>query len=169
MLDEDEAIPEEQVAAFARCPNYPRDENGVLFLAQGLRKAATRHGLRMSAIVEECLTTSGYCPTDLDMMNVARSLAIGRGGQQACESRKPTKCPFELCDGSGWREVCHMWTHHGDSDGGPAWVEKGIITRDQYDALSKKVDWVKQAVYESRYRCKCHPPREVEEPKRKRA
>jgi hypothetical protein len=153
------------IRAFSRCQNYPKERAGVLGLAQGLATAAARYGVTAEAIVRECVESSVFCPTDTDLLNVARGMRPADGG----EHRHPTKCPYELCDGSGWREVCHLHSKHAEPDR-PAWVEKTIITREQYNDLGRKIDWQTQSVYESRYRCKCHPPRDPEaelKPRRK--
>jgi hypothetical protein len=138
--------------AFSRCSNYPKESAGIFGLAQGLAKAARVTGIAMRAIVERCAEISQWCPTDLDLMNVARELQPGR------ESVRPSKCSHGLCDGSGWRIVYYLWTWHG---GESAWIEKTKITEAQYEDLKLKVDWNGQApqlaqeVYSGAARCKC--------------
>ncbi len=61
-------------AGFQRCMNYPKDEDGIAALARGLMRASNLIGPSMTAIVEECLSSSLYCPTDADMLGVARDL-----------------------------------------------------------------------------------------------
>ena len=157
--------------AFARCSNWPREAAGVQGLAQDLRRAADRYGAAPADIIAECVNSSSFCPTGKDLMEVAR--ALQPEGQR--EKARPTKCPHGLCDGSGWREVCHLHTRHSEP-GRPAWVEKTTITREQYEILSRKVflsenAHMNQAVYESRYRCQCHPEREpaAETPRKRKA
>ena len=155
--ESEEQLPEDLVVrAFSRCSNYPKDRAGVLGLAQGLKKASERFSVPMEGIVRECVESSVFCPTDTDLLNVARSM---RPAEEQ-ERKRPSKCPFALCDGSGWREVCHLHTKNVGDGTRPAWVEKTIISREEYQDLCTKVDWNVQSVYESRYRCKCHPSRD---------
>jgi hypothetical protein len=161
-----ELDPMKVIAVFQRCSNYPREVEGVKALARGLQGAASARRVSMADIVDKCRELSQYCPTDYDLMQVAAELS----NPQTDEQRASRKCPFQLCDGSGWREKYYLHTHHvGDGDRA-AWVEKVEITQEQYDFLSVKVDWKTQMAYAGRYRCKCHPPREPEpeKPKRKR-
>ena len=170
MNEKDTGIPEELVVAFSRCQNYPRDPEGVLFLAQGLRRVSDSEGVPMQAIVDRCLMTSGFCPTDWDFVNIAKDIKHDSKRTEAVEQTGPRKCPLGICDGSGWREAFYLWTRHaGTSEDNPAWIEKTAITREQYDDLSTKVGTGgAQETYSARYRCKCHPPRQDEIEKRGR-
>lgn len=154
--------PEEIVMrAFARCQNFPKERIGVLGLAQGLRVASDKFGVPMERIVSSCVSESPFCPTDYDLMNVARGMRVEK-------QVGPRSCPHDICDGSGWRQVCHMHTARGRGDA--SWVEKEIISRGQYENLASKVAGTQQKVFESRYRCKCHPANEPDkEPKARRA
>lgn len=174
-MDTDKKTPAELAALFSRCGNYPKDETGFNALAQGIKRASLAHpGVSMDRIVVACTAASSFCPTDADMLTIAAELAeVDRRREydaQAGATRGRTgKCPYGLCDGSGWREVCHLHTHHVAGDTGPAYVEKAVVTREQYHALSTRIDWSTQQLYESRYRCKCHPAREPEaEPRPRR-
>lgn len=161
---ENELCPEDLVVrAFSRCSNYPKEREGVLGLAQGLRKAATRFKIAMEAIVEACTEASTYCPTDSDLINVARALK-----PQAEKQVGPRICPYTICDGTGWRETWNLHTHYAGDGIKPAWVEKKAITLEQYEDLSRKVDWKTQMAFAGRYRCKCHPPRDMETPKERK-
>ena len=164
-----DAAPEELVMrAFARCSNNPKERAGILGLAQGLKAASDRFGVTMVSIIRECVESSTFCPTDTDLLNVARELR----GPEKVKAARSSKCPFALCDGSGWRECWHFHTHHGGAGETPAYVEKKLISREEYLVMAKV--WGPgsdgtQQVYESRYRCKCHPPREPDaEPKPRR-
>ena len=78
------------VATFQRCSNYPRDFAGVLALAQGLKRAADTSGVSMAAIVEKYAAESQYCPTDADLLAVARELQdkVDREEQDQKEARE---------------------------------------------------------------------------------
>jgi len=72
---EQQATPFELIATFQRCPNFPKDELGTIALAQGLAKAARETGVEMQAIVERCCEISKFCPTDADLLVVARDIS----------------------------------------------------------------------------------------------
>jgi hypothetical protein len=95
MEQNDEVTPMELVAAFARCSNYPRDSEGILMLAQGLKRASTASGVAMEAIVRRCTESSVFCPTDFDLFKVAEELKV--------ESAPKAPMGCELCKGSGWQ------------------------------------------------------------------
>ena len=65
----------ELISKFSRAANFPKEELDVIALAQGLARASARTGVLMSRIVQECLDTSQWCPTDHDMLKVAESIA----------------------------------------------------------------------------------------------
>ena len=151
--------PEELVIrAFSRCGNYPKERAGVLGLAQGLLKASEKFHVPMQRIIQECIESSTFCPTDHDLLEVARAL------KKVPDKPKETKCSFGLCDGSGWRESFMLHTVHPGDETHSSWIEKEpIANRETYDKLAKSVDWKTQMAYEGRYRCKCHPPRAEDE------
>lgn len=144
------------IAAFSRCQNFPKERAGVLGLAQGLRRAADQNRVAPARILQECATSSVFCPTDADLVAVARAL-------RPEPSQGPRKCPEGLCDGSGWRQALSLHTQHGGEAEKAAWVEKQPTSREVYDAFWAQYDPNRrplQMAYESRYRCKCHPARE---------
>jgi len=146
-----ELTPEELVITFSRCANYPKDRAGILALAQGLVKASRITGVPMRAIVDRCTEISQWCPTDSDLLSVAREI-------QPAVTR-PSKCPHALCDGTGWRIAYFLWTWHG---GETNYIEKRRITEDEYEVLKSKVDvnaklpLLPQEVYSGAYRCRCN-------------
>ena len=71
-------FPMDLLPRFQRCANYPRDDEGVLALAQGLAAAWRHTGVRMADIVERCATDSQYCPTDADLLTVAKEIKAKR-------------------------------------------------------------------------------------------
>lgn len=153
--------PEELVVrAFSRCQNYPKERAGVLGLAQGLRSASDRFLVPMSVIIAECIESSTFCPTDHDLLEVARAL------RQSEKPEKHSGCPFSLCDGTGWREGFYLHTVHAGDEHKNTWTEKTLIAnRAIFEELARKVDWKTQMVFEGRYRCRCHPPREGDDDK----
>lgn len=81
-----ETTPFDLIATFQRCSNYPREQLGVIALAQGLVRASETTGIGMDAIVERCAAASSFCPTDADLLTVAREIR-DRYQQQAEASR----------------------------------------------------------------------------------
>ncbi len=68
-MDRTEALP--IIARLGRTKNFPRDEDGLNFLADGLIRAAGATGANPEQIVMICATTSEWCPTDADLMTIA--------------------------------------------------------------------------------------------------
>ena len=66
--------PEDLVQTFAAAGNFPKEREGVLALAQALRRASDNFGIMMEAIVQECADTSAWCPTPADLRNIAMSM-----------------------------------------------------------------------------------------------
>ena len=74
--------PMEFLSRFQRCKNYPRDEEGILALANGLEAASRHTGITMADIVERCATSSDLCPTDYDLLTVAKEIKIQRAAAE---------------------------------------------------------------------------------------
>lgn len=140
----------ELVERFSRTKNYPRESAGITYLAEGLKRAAEQIGVQPEAIVTRLSQVSEWCPTDAEFFSTARGI---RG-----DKPERSNCLKGICDGSGWRQVYHLRTKKGGS--GYSFWESDPIDRAQYEKLREQVDWVTQAVYESRFRCECHPPSE---------
>ncbi len=64
----------EIVARLSRTKNYPRVEAGIVHLAEGLMRAVEATGANPQQIVMICVTTSEWCPTDFDLMTVAKQI-----------------------------------------------------------------------------------------------
>jgi hypothetical protein len=84
------------VATFARCPNYPKERDGLVFFARGLVKAADSHRVNMSAIVKRCAANSVYCPTDYDLICAAASIRDEL--DRAMDERKTARERFETSE-----------------------------------------------------------------------
>jgi len=61
----------ELVQQFSSCGKYPIERAGVEALAHALERAAMDTGIMMQAIVDECLSTSSWCPTPFDVRTIA--------------------------------------------------------------------------------------------------
>ena len=69
-----EKTPLDMIECFSRCGNFPRTVEGMQFLAQGLVKASQETSVPMQMIVEACASMSNFCPTDAELLNVARNI-----------------------------------------------------------------------------------------------
>lgn len=76
--EQEQDFADELVPVFERSVNYPKTSEGFQFLCMGLVKASTYTGISMRDIVERCREMSEYCPTDHDLMQVARDIKIKR-------------------------------------------------------------------------------------------
>lgn len=91
--------PESLVQAFAACGNFPKDREGVLHLAQELKRASEDFHVPMETVIRECHDISQWCPSPHDIRNVAREL------HERAKPKAPLGC--EVCRGSGWRSYVH--------------------------------------------------------------
>jgi hypothetical protein len=62
------------VAKLSRTRNYPQAEQGVTEFAESLIRATRMFGVKGDLIVRRCGDLSEFCPTDADLLNVARDL-----------------------------------------------------------------------------------------------
>ncbi len=76
------------IARLSRTKNYPRDDDGLTFLAEGLMRACAETGAPGQQIVMVCATTSEWCPTDHDLMTVAKQIRDEQ--KRAQEALKPS-------------------------------------------------------------------------------
>lgn len=63
----------ELVMQLASMANFPQEKAAVEAMARALERAATDTGIRMQAIIDECLDGGSWCPTPFDL----RTLAAG--------------------------------------------------------------------------------------------
>lgn len=66
----------------------------------------------------------------------------------------PKNCKLMQCDGGGYIEVFSMHTRITIPNAA-AYVEKKSVTREQYNDLSDKIDWVTQQVFTGVKKCQC--------------
>ena len=64
----------ELVMQLAAMANFPQEKAAVEALAKALERAATDTGIRMQAIVDECLGGGAWCPTPFDLRTLAASM-----------------------------------------------------------------------------------------------
>ena len=154
------------VSRLERTAGYPRSDDGVEFLARGLQKASATTGIKEARIVERCAEISRYCPTDSDLLTVAKDIArldalaggtfdsqAGAGNHVA--ANPPRSCP--KCHGTGWEIVYALHTFEG---GQHNFVRKERITEDRANELWPKIDTRKQMIYSGARRCHCPVPAE---------
>ena len=150
----------ELVSELSRTRNYPKDDNGVMGLAKGLIDASERSQVGAGRIIERCRLDSEFCPTDHDLLMVARELArtdaviAGTYDSTASDStsvKRNKRCP--ACDGSGW---CIIWTLHTRTPNG-SWkfAQRENITEDAARVIEKSDGWpnATQRIYSGAARC----------------
>jgi hypothetical protein len=133
----------------SRQANFPDTDEGVKDLAKGLQRAVAL-GVSPDRLIEECKRSSPYCPTDWDLMQVARDLMPRETWQQP----ERGKCPH--CSGAGWAES--FWLVTQESPGNRAsFKRRERISREVYEELSMpgKLDHAKQGTYAAVRRCQC--------------
>lgn len=97
--EESQPDSESLVQAFAPCGNFPKDREGLLQLAQELKRASDDFQMPMESIIRECHEISQWCPTPHELRNVAK------GMREELRPKAPLGC--EICQGSGWRSYVH--------------------------------------------------------------
>lgn len=96
----------ELVMQLAAMANFPQERAAVEALAKALERSATDTGLRMQAIVDECLSGGAWCPTPFDLRTLAASMK-----QRIREKREGSKH-------AEWERI------YGSAD--PDWASKMI-------------------------------------------
>jgi hypothetical protein len=135
----------DEVLRLDRTIGYPKEHESRSRLVDALIDACNRHGVTPDRVISECLRASQYCPTDHDLLTFAGGLRPVESWQQP----KPSKCA--KCHGSGF-EISYT-LHTVEGHGEYAFVKKELITEEQYDLLSKQVDWQRQKVFSGAKRC----------------
>ena len=74
-MDEEPKTPEELIAVFSRCKNFPRDFATIQIFAQELKRASMSAGVPMEAIVLKCREVADFAPEYADMVKIGRELA----------------------------------------------------------------------------------------------
>lgn len=93
--------------AFSRCTNWPKEPDGISGLVQGLQRACQETGIEPVALVNRCAELSHFCPTDKDLLKVAREMRAAARAE--IERTKPPAWArekvCEKCDGTGFEMV----------------------------------------------------------------
>lgn len=86
------------IQRFARCQNYPRGEEAQTLFADAVATASQETGVPIHEIIDRCLKISQYCPTDFDLLNVARDLKEERNRpiQDQAEREKLARWKAEM-------------------------------------------------------------------------
>lgn len=91
--------PEQAVARFfSRCSNCPKDPLGIAGLAQGLSNACEKTGIDPVELCKHCADLSEYCPTNFDLLTVAREMYAERRRTQNDEEER-----LKIAE---WKRVC---------------------------------------------------------------
>jgi hypothetical protein len=81
--------------AFSRCSNWPQDRSGQIGLAQGLKMAAIRFGFTMAEIIAVAREASAFCPTDFDLLSIARDMRRRVAEVEGNELRQHQRADWE--------------------------------------------------------------------------
>ncbi len=153
------------VAKLSRTRNYPLTEQGVTGFAESLMRAAEMFGVDGAAIVQKCADTSEFCPTDADLLNIARDLKEERERKeraatpsQEAEWRKQYGPPQDFAvvpvrkserrDDELWRKLRKKYPNAGRK-GKKDWPDLLTLSKDARelgypdyaDAWEKSVKW----------------------------
>jgi hypothetical protein len=142
------------VGQLSRTINYPRDPEQIVAMAQALIRAAEATNVEADQIIRECAETSQYCPTDRDLLSVARDIKerVERA-RDAADVRAPwdrnPACP--KCNSSGW--IIKSWLHTYYHDH----AEKEEISKTEADRMWPKIGNgpQRQMIYETAQKCAC--------------
>jgi hypothetical protein len=105
-MELDDAL--ELVERLSRTQNYPKDKSGLNHLAEGLIYASDTFDIPGSEIIAECAQVSNFCPTDHDLIAIARNLGQARDRKAIASLSsqphwmKPERCA--VCHDTGWRQ-----------------------------------------------------------------
>lgn len=150
------------VAKLDRTKKYPTSGAGLQSLAAGLMRAVEITGISGADIVAQCAVLSEWCPTDADLMTVAKDIARGNGVIQGSFDSMAMPSPgshgCKLCGGSGWEIIytLHSW------EGGNQYTfrKRQNVTEEQAEVLIKKIrdlprEQCTQEVYSGARKCAC--------------
>ena len=149
--DTPESVPlEDQVQAFAPCPNFPRERAGVLALAQALGVAAKNNGVAPEDLVARCARSSTFCPTPADLFKVAFEMREERDKTRTYRTPSAPRC--ERCGDTGW--ITRYWVSDAIAGG----KERFQIEAEDVPTWEKRIretPGCAQQVYSEADRCGC--------------
>ena len=141
----------EQIEAFSRCVNYPRDENGVELFAEAMQNAASHFGVPLDRLIARCAAASDRCPTDFEIRIHAQCL---KDAKESGDNAGPRECPMGICDGSGW--IPSYWLHTWAGKGKP---KRERITEEVARKIGPDMKFGKQMIYSGVEPCECRGSR----------
>ncbi len=161
------------VGKLSRTKKYPADDEGVMNLAQGLQKASDSTQVGAGRIIERCASISEWCPTDAELLTVARDLAredaVANGTYDSMAGHSSNvnseRQPCAVCENTGWETA---YTLHTPVNGNWKQAKRENITQAAYDEISRKMNaeiWEKQRIYSGARRCTACTPKAIEKTK----
>ncbi len=155
----------ELVSKLQRTKKFPADDAGLECLARGLQQASESAKIGAGRIIDRCSQISEWCPTDAELLTVARDLAredaVVTGTFDSTQSaansfREPSapRCP--ICDGTGFEIV---WTLHTRTPNGSwKYAKRENISPEAARSIETSAIWPNetQRIYSGARRCS-HP------------
>ncbi len=149
----------ELVSKLSRTKKYPTDDDGVQHLARGLQQASESASIGAGRIIDRCAQISEWCPTDAELLSVARDIAredaVASGTFDSTATsgnsyRSPTEPRCPICDGTGFQII---WTLHTRGRGDWKHAHRQNITEAEARELARKIDDNLQRVYSGALGC----------------
>jgi hypothetical protein len=129
-----------QAARLSRLINYPEDVDSLDALRDGISKACDRYRIAATALIDEVLERSQYCPTDFELLQLAQELRV------IADMKKPPSRPEPPpqnngvceCNGQGVRmnDETRDWEFCTCSDGQQVRMENPDIIERLYKPCS---------------------------------
>lgn len=99
-----ELTAQELIGKFSRCQRFPIDILGINTLAEGLERASKTTGVPMAEIVDAALPIAQFCPTDAELLTIARNIRDQRSND--AEAKRDRTAEWERKYG---KPVAYDW------------------------------------------------------------
>ncbi len=146
------------VSRLSRTKRYPTTGAEMQALADGLIRAHTATRVPGADIVLKCAELSEWCPTDADLLTVARDIArcsqVADGSfDSMARPLGPSTGGCQLCHGSGFEIRYTLMTYEGGSK--YTFRKRESISESQARELEPRIDRTKQEIFSGARRCAC--------------
>lgn len=147
------------VSRLSRTKRFPTTRDELEGLAEGLQCAHKATGVPGPQIVTKCAELSEWCPTDADLLTVARDIArCAQVAQGSFDSMAHAKPPAgaegcALCHGSGFQIIYTLLSYEGGSK--YSYRKRENVSESQARELQERIDPTKQEIFSGARRCPC--------------